>query len=201
MAKLFNAERKIGADLEVVKADGWRRTLLFDKTGLTWINPSPNMRSLSAAVLYPGIGILETTNLSVGRGTERPFEWIGAPWLDGPILAHALADEKLPGIRFVPVKLTPAASVHKGKECGGVHLFIDDWSTFQPVRTGLAIAATLRRLYPEHWKTERLDILLVHQATWKGLVQGAAWRDLEEDWQPALRRYLERRKEHLLYDE
>jgi len=200
LARLFNTERKIGADLEVVRVEGWRRSMLFDQTGLTWINPSPNMRSLSAALLYPGIGILETTNLSVGRGTERPFEWIGAPWLDGAKLAAALAQETLPGIRFVPARLTPAASVHKGKLCGGVHLFIDDWATFQPVRTGLAVAATLRRLYPEGWKIDRLDVLLVHEATWKGLATGTPWRDLERAWQPALEQFRDRRKACLLYD-
>jgi uncharacterized protein YbbC (DUF1343 family) len=201
MAKLFNAERKIGADLEVVCAQGWRRSMLFDQTGLTWINPSPNMRSLSAALLYPGIGILETTNLSVGRGTERPFEWIGAPWLDGMKLAAALGEETLPGIRFVPAKLTPISSVHKGKLCGGVHLFIDDWSTFQPVHTGLAIASTLRRLHPDDWKIDRLDILLVHQATWKGLAKGTPWRELAAAWRPELERYRARRTGHLLYGE
>jgi uncharacterized protein YbbC (DUF1343 family) len=199
LAQLFNAERKIGAELEVVRMEGWRRSMMFDRTGLTWMNPSPNMRSLSAALLYPGIGILETTNLSVGRGTERPFEWIGAPWLEGGKLARALAEEKLPGIRFVPAKLTPIASVHKGQACGGIHLFVDDWAHFQPVRTGLAIAATLRRLHPTDWKTDRLNILLGHEATWKGIVRGDQWRELEQVWQEPLMRFVDNRKGYLLY--
>src|SRR5262249_17728791 len=115
LALLFNKERKIGADVEVVKVDGWRRGDLYDRTNLTWVNPSPNLRSLNAALTYPGIGLLETTNVSVGRGTERPFEWVGAPWIDGRRLAEALAAEGLPGVRFVPVSLTPSGSVHKGK--------------------------------------------------------------------------------------
>jgi uncharacterized protein YbbC (DUF1343 family) len=174
--------------------------MLFERTGLTWVNPSPNMRALSAALLYPGIGILETTNLSVGRGTERPFEWIGAPWLDGVRVARALAEEKLPGIRFVPAKLTPASSVHQGKRCGGVHLFVDDWSRFEPVGTGLAIAATLRRQYPKEWDIKRLNILLGHEATRRGIAEGADWRELERAWRPELERFRARRRPHLLYE-
>lgn len=199
MATLFNKEREIGADLEVVRMDGWRRGMTLDRTGQAWVNPSPNMRSLSAALLYPGIGILETTNISVGRGTERPFEWIGAPWLDGVKLAEALRHEKLPGIRFVPAKLTPASSVHQGKLCGGVHLFVDDWAGFRPVRTGLAIAAVLHKLYPADWKIDRLNVLLVHEKTIQGLSRGTDWRMLELGWQADLDRYVERRKGCLLY--
>lgn len=201
LARLFNAERKIGADLDVVAMQGWKRSTWFERTGLMWINPSPNLRTLSAALLYPGIGILETTNLSVGRGTERPFEWIGAPWLDAQKLAAALAQEKLPGIRFVPAQRTPSSSVHQGKLCSGVHLFVDDWARFQPVRTGLAIAAVLHKLHPSDWKVERLNVLLGHEATWRGLSQGEAWTDLERRWQPELERFAERRKSCLLYGE
>src|SRR4029077_16305823 len=149
LARLFNAERKIGADLEVVRLEGWRRGDFYDRTGLAWVNPSPNLRSLTEALLYPGIGLLETTNVSVGRGTDRPFEWVGAPWIDGRKLAAAMNKEGLPGVRFVPLRLTPNAGVHKGKECDGVQLFVDDWERFQPVRTGLALASALRRLFPD----------------------------------------------------
>jgi uncharacterized protein YbbC (DUF1343 family) len=199
LARLFNAERKIGADLDVVPLEGWKRSMMFERTGLTWVNPSPNMRSLSAALLYPGIGILETTNLSVGRGTERPFEWIGAPWLDGARLAAALAEERLRGVRFVPVKLTPISSVHKGKLCGGVHIFVDDWRRYEPVRSGLAIAATLRRLYPTDWKTDRLNVLLGHEATWRGLERGVAWSELAEAWRGDLDQFRKTRAAFLLY--
>src|SRR5262249_19547880 len=148
LALLFNKERKIGADVEVVRMEGWRRGDLYDRTGLAWVNPSPNLRSLGAALLYPGIGLVEPTNGSVGRGTDRPFEWFGAPWLDGRRVAVALAEEGLAGVRFVPHTLTPTGSVHKGKECGGVQVFVDDWAAFRPVRTGLAVACVLRRLHP-----------------------------------------------------
>src|SRR5262245_52588530 len=144
LALLFNTERNSGADLEVVRMDGWKRADLFDRTGLEWVHPSPNLRSLNAALTYPGIGLLATTNVSVGRGTERPFEWIGAPWLDGRRLAAALAEENLRGVRFVPLRLTPTYSTHKGQNCGGVQIIVDDWSRFRPVRTGLCIASALR---------------------------------------------------------
>jgi uncharacterized protein YbbC (DUF1343 family)/CubicO group peptidase (beta-lactamase class C family) len=199
LALLFNKERKIGADLEVVKMEGWRRSDLYDRTGLTWVNPSPNLRNLGAALLYPGVGLLETTNVSVGRGTERPFEWVGAPWIDGRRLAALLAGEGLPGVRFVPARLTPAASVHKGKACGGVQIFVDDWASFRPVRTGLAVACALRRLYPDDWKSDRFGVLLGHRETLEGLRRGAGWRELEAGWQEALGDFIERRRAYLLY--
>src|SRR4029078_7981145 len=112
LARLFNDERKLAGDLAVGKVEGWRRADFYDQTLLPWVNPSPNMRSLTQAFLYPGIGLLETTNVSVGRGTDPPFEWVCAPWLDGRKLAAALAERRLPGVRFVPVTRTPTSSVH-----------------------------------------------------------------------------------------
>jgi uncharacterized protein YbbC (DUF1343 family)/CubicO group peptidase (beta-lactamase class C family) len=201
LARLYKAERKLGVQLEVVRVEGWRRGDLLDRTGLNWVNPSPNMRCLTAALLYPGVGLLETTNLSVGRGTERQFEWIGAPWLDGGKLAPELNRIGMPGVRFVPMQLTPTASVHKDKACGGVNIIVDDWSRFQPVRTGLAIACELRRLYPDTWQVDRYDALLGHRATLEGLKRGDSWRDLESAWQPELLKWMERRRQFLLYAE
>jgi uncharacterized protein YbbC (DUF1343 family) len=201
LALLFNKERRIGADLQVVKMQGWKRGDMYDATGLTWVHPSPNLRSLNATLTYPGIGILETTNLSVGRGTERPFEWIGAPWLDGRALAAALAGEKLPGVRFVPMTVTPAANVFKGERCGGVQIIVDDWATFRPVKTGLAVACTLRRLYPDAWKVKTYDRLLGHKATFEALQGGATWQEMEKAWQPGLDAFLQVRRQYLLYAE
>jgi uncharacterized protein YbbC (DUF1343 family) len=201
LARLFNAERQLGCDLEVVRLEGWRRSDLFDATGLAWVNPSPNLRNLTAALLYPGVGLLETTNVSVGRGTDRPFEWIGAPWLDGRKLAEALAAEGLPGVRFVPAALTPASSIFQGKLCGGVQILVDDWRRFQPLRTGLVLACTLRRLYPDTWQIERYDRLLGHKATLEALKRGAGVAELEKGWQAELRAFQERRRAHLLYPE
>jgi len=201
LARLYNAERKLNCDLHVVEMVGWKRGDLFDRTGLHWINPSPNLRGLTPALLYPGIGLLETTNISVGRGTDRPFEWIGAPWLDGSRLAAALREENLPGIRFVPLRLTPVSSTHKDKPCDGVQLIVDDWSRFEPLRTGMALAFTLRRLYPDDWKIDRYDVLLCHKATFEALKRGASWRDVDKSWQDELTRFRERRKQFLLYPE
>jgi uncharacterized protein YbbC (DUF1343 family) len=201
LARLFAAERELTVDLDVVAMEAWRRGDFYDRTGLVWVNPSPNLRNLTAALLYPGIGLLETTNLSVGRGTDRPFEWIGAPWLDGRRLAAALAEQALPGVRFVPASLTPTASVHKDKPCGGVHIIVDDWSRFQPLRTGLAIACELRRLYPDAWQVDRYDVLLAHRATWESVKRGTAWQQIEKDWQPELTPFLKRRAKYLIYAE
>jgi uncharacterized protein YbbC (DUF1343 family)/CubicO group peptidase (beta-lactamase class C family) len=201
LALLYNTERHIGADLEVVRMDGWRRADLFDRTGLTWVNPSPNLRSLTAALLYPGIGLLETTNLSVGRGTDRPFEWVGAPWLDGRRLAEALAAEDIPGTRFVPLALTPVSSVYKGEQCGGVQIIIDDWQRFEPLRLGIVFAAVLYRLYPEQWQIDRFGKLLAHQATLDALKNSTPWPRIERVWQEELDRFKAVRKRYLLYPE
>jgi uncharacterized protein YbbC (DUF1343 family) len=199
LARLFNGERKIGCDLEVIPLENWRRNELYDQTGLHWVNPSPNLRSLTEALLYPGVGLLETTNVSMGRGTDRPFEWVGAPWIDGAKLAAALTKEDLPGVRFVPGRQTPASSVFKGKECDGVQILVDDWSRFRPVRTGVAMACALRRLYPNDWQADRYDRLLGSAATLAGLKQGANWHKLEMGWQTELTRFRERRQPYLLY--
>jgi uncharacterized protein YbbC (DUF1343 family)/CubicO group peptidase (beta-lactamase class C family) len=162
LARLFNEERKINCDLRVIKMENWRRGMWLDATNLMWVNPSPNMRSLAEATLYPGIGLLETTNLSVGRGTDTPFEIIGAPWLDGQRLASYLNNRKIAGVRFVPVRFTPKASVFKNEECGGVNFIVTDRSRFHSVQAGIEIAIALRRLYPVEWKVDDYARLLVN---------------------------------------
>jgi uncharacterized protein YbbC (DUF1343 family) len=199
LARLFNEERRIGADLEVVKLEGWRRADLFDRTGLTWVNPSPNMRTLAGALLYPGIGLLETTNVSVGRGTDRPFEFVGAPWIDGRRLAAELARQSPPGVRFVPVRFCPTSSTHAGKECGGVQLFLDDWQRFESLPTGLALACALQRLYPEQWQGRRYLALLANEAALEALLRGDSPAAIKRGWQEDLERFLKVRKRYLLY--
>jgi uncharacterized protein YbbC (DUF1343 family) len=147
LATMFNSELRLGLALEVVRVEGWRRPDYFDATGLRWVNPSPNMRSLRAAILYPGIGLLETTNLSVGRGTESPFEWFGAPWLDGKRLAEAMNRRNLPGVRFEPAEFTPESSKFEKQKCQGIRIAITDRKTLEPVRMGLAVACELRRAH------------------------------------------------------
>ncbi len=199
LALLFNEQRKIGADVRVVKAENWRRGMWFDNNNLTWVNPSPNMRSLTQATLYPGIGLLETTNLSVGRGTDTPFEVIGAPWLDGQLLAKELNSRKLAGARFVPVRYTPKASVFKDQECGGVNLIITNRAQFRPVRVGLEIAVTLRRLYPETWKVDDYLRLLVNADTLARLKRGDASEDIMRSWAAGLEEFRAARARVLLY--
>ncbi|HMY71238.1 MAG TPA: DUF1343 domain-containing protein, partial [Blastocatellia bacterium] len=145
LAQLFNKERNINATLQIVRVEDWKRTQWFDETGLVWVNPSPNMRSLTEATLYPGIGLIETTNVSVGRGTDTPFELVGAPWMDGRKLAEALNAANLPGVRFVPVRFTPKASVHKDAECSGVNIIITDRSRFDSVLTGMELAVQVKK--------------------------------------------------------
>jgi uncharacterized protein YbbC (DUF1343 family)/CubicO group peptidase (beta-lactamase class C family) len=201
LAKLFVAERKLAVELDVVKCEGWKRGDLFDRTNLTWVNPSPNMRSLTAALLYPGIGLLETTNVSVGRGTEWPFEWVGAPWIDGPRLAARMNATGLPGVRFVSVTLTPSTSVHAQKPCGGVQIIVDDRSKVDPLRVGFTLAATLRDLFPDQWQTERFDRLLVHKATYEAFKAGKPIDELIKSWSDNLASFRNRRKAFLIYSE
>lgn len=201
LATLFNAERKLGIELTVVKCEGWKRADTFDRTGLPWRNPSPNMRHLTAAVLYPGIGLLETTNVSVGRGTERPFEWVGAPWIDGRKLAGELNKLALPGVRFVPTDRTPTGSVHKEKPCGGVDIIVNDWEQVRPVTVGLHLATTLRKLYPTDWQTKRYDMLLLNKTTFDAVEAGKPVSEVMKAWEPGLTKFAERRKGCLLYQE
>ena len=151
LAKLFNEENKINADLTVIPIENWRRDYWYDDTGLSWINPSPNMRNLNQATLYPGIGAIEYSNVSVGRGTDQPFEQFGAPWIDGPRLSAALNARKLPGIRFYPITFTPKSSKYANEECQGVFMVITNRLALQPVRVGLEIAAALSTMFGEKY--------------------------------------------------
>jgi uncharacterized protein YbbC (DUF1343 family)/CubicO group peptidase (beta-lactamase class C family) len=199
LARLFNEERKINCDLRVIKLENYRRAMWFDATNLVWVNPSPNMRSLTEATLYPGIGLLETTNVSVGRGTNTPFEIIGAPWLDGRRLAAYLNARKLAGVRFVPVRFTPNASVFKDQECGGINIILTERAQFRSVRTGLEIAVALRRLYPTDWKVDDYSRLLVNQETLERLKRGESAEEIVASWSGALNEFRRARAKALLY--
>ncbi len=199
LAGMMNAEKKIGADLRVIKMENWRRSMWFDQTAQTWTNPSPNMRSLTEATLYPGIGLLETTNVSVGRGTDTPFEVVGAPWLDGQKLAAYLNSRNLGGVRFVPVKFKPNASVFKDTDVGGINILITSRAQFQSVKTGIEIAAALRKLYPNDWQAEKFNRLLANGAAFEQVKQSAAPEDIEKTWQTDLAAFSKRRASFLLY--
>jgi uncharacterized protein YbbC (DUF1343 family) len=199
LAQLFNRERGINADLQVVQVENWRREEQFDETGLVWVNPSPNMRSLTEASLYPGIGLLETTNVSVGRGTDTPFELVGAPWLDGRKLASILNRSQLAGVRFVPVRFTPRASIHKDTECGGINIVITDRAQFDPVTTGLEIASQLLKLYPKDFAVDQFNRLLANRKVYDALRQGVEARALRQIWQSDLAAFRSVRSKYLLY--
>jgi len=200
LAQLFNRQRKIGADLRVIKMDGWRRSMWFDETNLTWINPSPNMRSLTEATLYPGVGLLETTNVSVGRGTDTPFEIVGAPWIKGDKLADYLNQRSIPGVRFVPLRFTPKASVFKDEECGGVNIIITDRGAFRPLLTGMEMALALRKLYPNDWAVDKYLRLLVNADTLERIKRGETAREIVNSWNSSLQEFRQARAEILLYN-
>lgn len=200
LAKMIQGENGLQVDLHVVECVGWQRADLFDRTGQLWINPSPNMRSLTQALLYPGIGLLEGTNLSVGRGTDTPFEVLGAPWCQGVPLARRLREAKLPGVTFVPVSFTPNASKFRGERCGGINVVITDWQTFEPVRTGIHIACALRAQHETAWDTKRLDWLLKHEATATAILAGTAADEIVASWKKDLDLFRMRRKPFLLYE-
>jgi len=200
LATLMKAERGLDLDLHVVRMEGWRRRHFFDATGLRWVNPSPNMRSLTQALLYPGIGLLEATNLSVGRGTDTPFEVFGAPWINERGLARHLNRARLPGVRFVPIRFTPQASKYAGEDCGGVNVIVTDRNVFRPVRTGLEIARQLRHLYGGLWKAQAVDHLLRNRAAMDALLAGKTVTEIQWRCRAELRTFLERRRAVLMYD-
>ncbi|MEO8072126.1 MAG: DUF1343 domain-containing protein, partial [Acidobacteriota bacterium] len=199
LAQMMNAEKKIGADLRVIKMENWTRAMWFDQTMQTWVNPSPNMRSLTEATLYPGIGLLETTNLSVGRGTDTPFEVVGAPYIDGQKLAAYLNEENLSGVRFVSIKFTPNASVFKGEQSGGINIIITNRENFKSVATGIEIAAALRKLFPNDWKPENYNRLLANSEVFERMKRGDAPEAIEKSRQNGVEEFRKRRASFLLY--
>jgi len=199
LAQLFNRQRNIGADLRVIKMEGWRRAMWFDETNLTWVNPSPNMRSLTEATLYPGVGLLETTNVSVGRGTDTPFEVVGAPWIQGDRLAEYLNQRGIPGVRFVPLRFTPNASVFKDQQCGGVNIIVTDRALFRPLPTGIEMALALRKLYPNDWQVDKYLRLLVNADTLERVKRGESAKEIVDSWNAGLQEFRRARAEILLY--
>ncbi len=197
LARLFNGEKQIGADLTVVALKNWRRDDWFDETGLRWANPSPNVRTLPAATVYPGIGALEGTNISVGRGTDTPFEQIGAPWIDGAALATALNAAAMAGVRFYPVTFTPASGAKLGgQSCHGVFLVVTDRDRLRPVAMGIEIASALSRLYGPQFKLEDAALLLGSKASIAKIRAGdgpssivGSWAADEAQWRSVRGKY------------
>ena len=198
-ARMVAAERKVPVRLTVVPLEGWNRRQWFDETGLAWVNPSPNIRSVTQALLYSGIGLLESTNLSVGRGTDTPFELIGAPWIEPVSLADRLNQLKLPGVRFEPVRFTPTGDHYARIACGGVRFIVTDREAIRPVTVALAVASTLRERYRSQWRAENIQNLLVNRNTMWAFLRGEplprliAWTEIDRE------NFLKRRASYLIY--
>ena len=205
LATLYNTEFGIGGRLEVVKMEGWKRSMYFDGTGLPWVNPSPNMRSLEAAISYPGLGALEATSLSVGRGTGRAFVLYGAPWIDGTKLCGELNGRGLAGVRFKPATFTPAVEPgmprypHAEKECQGFEVEITDRAKYRPVTAALHAFDALHRLYPKEFAFGRAHRFFGLRSVETDLKSGKSPAEIEKAWQPALDAFLEARKKCLFY--
>jgi uncharacterized protein YbbC (DUF1343 family)/CubicO group peptidase (beta-lactamase class C family) len=198
LAKMYNEERKTNAKLTVIELENWRREAYYDETGLPWTNPSPNMRNLKQAILYPGVGLVESA-LSVGRGTDTPFEVVGAPYIDDVKFAAELNRAALPGVTFIPIRFTPISSVHKGKECGGVYIMLNDRKTCNVVDVGLLIMKTAYRLYPKDFPVDKPKNLLLHAATLAAIKEDKPLDDIRATWRMDLVDFEQRRERYLIY--
>ncbi len=199
LARMFNAENRIGARLHVIPMQDWRRSDTFELTGLRWIAPSPNLRSLDAALLYPGLEILQAAGVSVGRGTDTPFEIFGAPWIRAAELAAYLNRRFVPGLRFVPTEFTPAEGLYRGSRCEGIAVVITDRPSVHAMLAGLEIAAALRTLYPEHFNLDAVLTLLGNTATLERLRRGDAPTRIVDEMADDVAAFRKRRQPYLLY--
>ena len=199
LARLFVAERKIDAALTVVPMSGYRRELWYDETGLPWVDPSPNLRSVTAAALYPGVALLEATNVSVGRGTDAPFERVGAPWLDSGLLARTLRARKIAGVLFVPETFVPKNGPYANESCRGVRIDLVDRKALQPVRLGLEIATALRDLFPKAWDRSRFGTLLANAAALARFERGESAEAILAGGSAERMEFERRRAAYLLY--
>jgi uncharacterized protein YbbC (DUF1343 family) len=210
LARLYRAERGLQGELQVIPCEGWSRAMDFDQTGLPWVLPSPNMPTVETAFVYPGMCLLEGTNLSEGRGTTRPFELCGAPWLDARKLCRRLQEEALPGVLFRPASFQPGFHKFAGQVCHGVQVHVRDRQAFQPVRTGLALVAALRELSgssfawrsePYEFVTDRpaIDLLFGSDREQLALEAGKTPADIARAWEAEEETFRQRRREFLLY--
>ena len=199
LARFYNAERGIHARLTVVAMEGWQRGDWLDSTGVLWVNPSPNMRSLTEAALYPGIGMLEATNVSVGRGTDTPFEVLGAPWIQPVELAAFLNGRAISGVRFVPVAFTPTADVYAQKKCGGVNIIVTDRNALDAPELGIEIASALHTLYPQQFDMTKLDHLMLNDRTMQAISAGQDPRRVWANWIDEIEVFKTIRAKYLLY--
>jgi uncharacterized protein YbbC (DUF1343 family) len=210
LARLCNEAFGLNAALEVLPLEGWRRQMYHDDTGLPWVLPSPNLPTLDSAVVYPGMVLFEGTNLSEGRGTTRPFELVGAPWLEAPRLAGAMNDLGLPGVYFRPAEFQPTFQKHAGHPCGGCQLHVTDRTLFRPVLTAVALLEVCRRQAPDQfaWREPPyeyetvippIDILWGSDRLRRQLDRGAPYTAVADDWAAGLDAFRPLRERYLLY--
>jgi len=201
LAQFYNRTLHLGADLTVIAMRGWQRGLWFDQTGLEWVPPSPNMPRAATAIAYPGMCLLEGTNLSHGRGTALPFEITGAPWVEGDDLADALNAQALEGVRFRACAFTPSANRFSGENCFGVQAHVTDREALQPVAMGLQIVRTLLAMYQDQfaWQSAHFDRLIGDATVRQQLEQGAAIADIMAPWAAGRQQFVEQRRPVLLY--
>jgi uncharacterized protein YbbC (DUF1343 family) len=199
LAKMVNSENKIGADLHVFELREWRRDQTYDQTKLPWILPSPNLRNLNAAFLYPGIEILQAGGVSVGRGTDSPFEVLGAPWIHADALSTVLNRRQIPGVLFSPAQFTPRDGPFVGEVCQGVRIAITDRTALSSMRMGLEIAGALHRMYPDSFALDKIVTLLGSQSTVDRLKRGDAPEDIVAGWSEGLAKFRVMREKYLLY--
>jgi len=199
LAMLFNEENQIGAKLEVVKLGGWLRSLWIDETDLPWVNPSPNIRNLRQATLYTAVGLLESTNLSVGRGTDTPFEIFGAPWINASRLARTLQSRKLPGLKFFPAHFTPIDDHYQGKLCHGVRVAVTDRTRLRSVAAGLEMARAVARLHPGRFQLEKLVWMTGSDPVVKAIQRGDSVARIVEAGREELEMFMQMRQKYLLY--
>jgi uncharacterized protein YbbC (DUF1343 family) len=199
LAQFFNAENHINCDLHVIAMKNWHRNYFFESTGARWIPPSPNLRTLKGAVLYPGIEILQSAGVSVGRGTETPFEEFGAPWINGEEVAAALNERHLAGLRFANQPFIPVIGLYPGQRCGGVGVRITDRQAVRAMRMGMEIATILKKLYPEKFDPEKLLVLVGNAQTIRELQAGTSPEKIEESWNADLVPFEQLRKKYFLY--
>ncbi len=199
LAQMFNAENRIGVKLTVVPLRGYRREMWFDETGLTWVNPSPNLRSLTQAALYPGVALCEASNVSVGRGTQAPFELLGAPWIDAEALTAFLQGRPIAGVRFEPVRFTPALSIFKGEECRGIRITLTDRERLEPVLLGIEILSALQHLYPGIFTLDPALYLVGSRAVIHAIAAGEPPESIAASWQPQLEEFRRKSARYYLY--
>jgi uncharacterized protein YbbC (DUF1343 family) len=211
LALMFNREFGLGCDLEVIGMEGWRRAMRFDETGLPWAMPSPNIPTVETAVVYPGSVMLEGTAISEGRGTTRPFEIIGAPYIEPYDLVDELNKEGLPGVVFRPVHFQPSFHKYAGEVCGGIQLHVTNRDVFKPVITGVAIISAIRRMYPDYFAWSRppyeyvydrppFDVITGTSRLREQIETGATTREIEDGWRGPLIDFEKLRSSYLLYD-